>query len=87
MTSTALRPNAPFAKYFKNANAIPFNLDTSADLSILHNTPAKKKRTSEQQSLKNEKSNVRKKNKKEKSRLEQAEQVKQRVQTAQFEQA
>ena len=45
MTSTALRPNAPFAKYSKNDNAIPFNLDTSEDLSILDNTPAKKKRT------------------------------------------
>ena len=64
-----------------NANAIPFNLDTSEDISILDNTPAKKKRTSEQQLLKNQKSNARKK---EKSRLDQVEQP---VQTAQFEQA
>ena len=78
MTSTALRPTVPFAMYHKYANAIqnPFNLDTSDDfenssLSNIDKTP-NKKRTYQQQRLKYQKSNAKRK---EKIRLEQAEQV------------
>ena len=54
MASSALRPIAPFTKYSKKNNAIPFNFGISEDLSILDNTPAKKNRNLEQQRLKNQ---------------------------------